>query len=66
VRWRKTLEILQQQGLAPAMIALSVGRLDRARQALEHATARLEATPWSMKANAPHCISARFKASRKN
>jgi tRNA(Ile)-lysidine synthase len=43
VRWRNTLEILQQQGLAPAMIALSVGRLDRARQALEHATARLEA-----------------------
>jgi tRNA(Ile)-lysidine synthase len=43
VRWRKTLAFLEQEGLAPAMIALSARRLERARQALEHATSRLEA-----------------------
>jgi tRNA(Ile)-lysidine synthase len=42
VRWRKTLARLEQEGLAPAMIALSARRLERARQALEHATSRLE------------------------
>ena len=44
VRWRNTLASLEQQGLAPAMIALSARRLERARQALEHATSRLEAS----------------------
>jgi tRNA(Ile)-lysidine synthase len=43
VRWRRTLARLEEEGLAPAMIALSARRLDRARQALEHATSRLEA-----------------------
>jgi tRNA(Ile)-lysidine synthase len=43
VRWRNTLAHLEQEGLAPAMIALSARRLERARQALEHATSRLEA-----------------------
>lgn len=43
VRWRKTLAFLETEGLAPAMIALSARRLERARQALEHATSRLEA-----------------------
>jgi tRNA(Ile)-lysidine synthase len=43
VRWRSTLARLEQEGLAPAMIALSARRLQRARQALEHATSRLEA-----------------------
>lgn len=42
VRWRKTLAFLEQEGLAPAMIALSARRLERARQALEHATSQLE------------------------
>ncbi|MFW6077589.1 MAG: tRNA lysidine(34) synthetase TilS [Hyphomicrobiales bacterium] len=42
VRWRNTLAGLAQEGLAPAMIALSARRLERARQALEHATSRLE------------------------
>jgi tRNA(Ile)-lysidine synthase len=44
VRWRHTLAFLEQEGLAPAMIALSARRLERARQALEHATSRLEAS----------------------
>jgi tRNA(Ile)-lysidine synthase len=44
VRWRKALELLETEGLAPAMIALSASRLARARQALEHATSRLEAS----------------------
>ena len=43
VRWRKTLEYLGEEGLRPAMIALSARRIERARQALEHATSRLEA-----------------------
>jgi tRNA(Ile)-lysidine synthase len=43
VRWRNTLSHLEQEGLAPAMIALSARRLERASQALEHATSRLEA-----------------------
>ena len=43
VRWRKTLARLDQEGLAPAMIALSARRLARASQALEHATSKLEA-----------------------
>jgi tRNA(Ile)-lysidine synthase len=43
VRWRRTLNHLEQEGLAPAMIALSARRLERASQALEHATSRLEA-----------------------
>jgi tRNA(Ile)-lysidine synthase len=42
VRWRNTLAFLEQEGLAPAMIALSARRLERARQALEHATSQLE------------------------
>ena len=44
VRWRKALELLEQEGLAPAMIALSMRRLERARQALEQATSRIEAS----------------------
>ena len=43
VRWRSTLARLEQEGLAPAMIALSARRLQRASQALEHATSKLEA-----------------------
>jgi tRNA(Ile)-lysidine synthase len=43
VRWRKTLARLEKEGLAPAMIALSARRLERASQALEHATSKLEA-----------------------
>lgn len=43
VRWRESLVRLEQEGLAPAMIALSARRLERARLALEHATLRLEA-----------------------
>lgn len=43
VRWRTTLAHLEQEGLAPAMIALSARRLARASQALEHATSKLEA-----------------------
>lgn len=43
VRWRRALKLLDQEGLAPGMIALSARRLERARQALEHATSRLEA-----------------------
>jgi tRNA(Ile)-lysidine synthase len=43
VRWRNTLARLEQEGLAPAMIALSAHRLERATHALEHATSRLEA-----------------------
>ena len=43
VRWRKALGILEQEGLAPAMIATSMRRLERARQALEQATTRIEA-----------------------
>ena len=43
VRWRNTLARLEQEGLSPPMIALSARRLERARQALEHATSRLEA-----------------------
>lgn len=44
IRWRKTLQSLESEGLAPAMIALSASRLARARLALEHATSRLEAS----------------------
>jgi tRNA(Ile)-lysidine synthase len=43
VRWRSTLARLEKEGLAPAMIALSARRLERASQALEHATSKLEA-----------------------
>jgi tRNA(Ile)-lysidine synthase len=43
VRWRKTLEVLEQEGLAATKIALSASRLERARQALEYAASRLEA-----------------------
>lgn len=43
VRWRTTLARLEQEGLTPVMIALSARRLERASQALEHATSRLEA-----------------------
>jgi tRNA(Ile)-lysidine synthase len=43
VRWRNTLALLEREGLSPAMIALSARRLERARQALEHATSLLEA-----------------------
>lgn len=42
VRWRKALALVEREGLAPAMIALSARRLERARQALELATLRLE------------------------
>jgi tRNA(Ile)-lysidine synthase len=44
VRWRRALKLLEHEGLAPGMIALSARRLERARQALEYATSRLEAT----------------------
>ena len=42
VRWRKALALLDEEGLAPEMIALSARRIERARRALEHATSRLE------------------------
>lgn len=42
VRWRKVLELFERAGISPLMIALSASRLERARQALETATSRLE------------------------
>lgn len=43
VRWRRALATIEAAGIPAAMIAMSAGRLERSREALEHAVAVLEA-----------------------